>query len=112
MSGSHLSLIVMPIVIAFVLAFWISAVFYANAHPRKPHPHRVRTDVAGGTFQAVEGGRQLMPIPERPVDVPAPRSAAETHPEPAGGKQPDEATPLTGPASRLTAISASAGFAA
>lgn len=91
----------MPIVIALVLAGWISAVFYANAHPRKPHAHRARNDVAGGTFQAVEGGRQLMPIPERPVDVPAPRSAAaETYPESAGGNQPDEARPLTGPASR------------
>jgi hypothetical protein len=84
MSGSHLSLIVMPIVIALCLAGWIAAVFYANAHPRRPHQSRSRTDVAGGTFQAVEGGRQLMPIPERPVDVPAPRSAAEeTQPEPA-----------------------------
>lgn len=97
MSGSHLSLIVMPIVIAFVLAFWISLVFYANAHPRKPHPYRARTDVAGGTFQAVEGGRQLMPIPERPVDVPSPRSAAEeTYPEPGDRKRADEAMPLAG----------------
>lgn len=97
MSGSHLSLIVMPIVIAFALAFWLSAVFYANAHPRKPHVHRARTDVAGGTFQAVEGGRQLMPIPERPVEVPAPRSAADkTHPESAGTRKSDETRPLTG----------------
>ena len=94
---SHLSLIVMPIVIAIVLAGWISAVFYANAHPRRPHPYRARTDVAGGTFQAVEGGRQLMPIPERPVDVPAPRSAAEeAHPESAGTERADEARPLAG----------------
>jgi len=97
MSGSHLSLIVMPIVIALVLAFWISVVFYANAHPRKPHDYRARTDVAGGTFQAVEGGRQLMPIPERPVDVPAPRSAAdETYPESPRRRQPDDAHPVTG----------------
>ena len=97
MSGSHLSLIVMPIVIAIVLAGWISAVFYANAHPRKPHAYRARSDVAGGTFRAVEGGRQLMPIPERPVDVPAPRSAAdETYPESAGTRQADEVQPLGG----------------
>ena len=95
MSGSHLSLIVMPIVIAIVLAGWISAVFYANAHPRRPHAYRARTDVAGGTFQAIEGGRQLMPIPERPVDVPAPRSAAEeTYPESVGTERADEASPL------------------
>src|SRR5271165_4244423 len=95
MSGSHLSLIVMPIVFALVLAFWISVVFYANAHPRKPHPYRARTDVAGGTFQAIEGGRQLMPIPERPVDVPEPRSAAEeTYAETGDTKRADEARPL------------------
>ncbi|HEY2641178.1 MAG TPA: hypothetical protein VGI66_15020 [Streptosporangiaceae bacterium] len=95
MAGSHLSLIVMPIVIAFVLAFWISLVFYANAHPRKPHPYHSRTDVAGGTFQAVEGGRQLMPIPERPVDVPTPRAATDgTYPESAGTRRSDEARPL------------------
>jgi hypothetical protein len=91
MSGSHLSVIVMPIVISICLAGWISAVFYANAHPHKHHPHRSRTDVTGGTFQAVEGGRQLMPIPERPVDVPAQRPAEEpaeqeAHPEPASTK--------------------------
>jgi hypothetical protein len=91
MSGSHLSVIVMPIVIAISLVTWISAVFYANAHPRKSHPYRSRTDVAGGTFQAVEGGRQLMPIPERPVDVPAQRSAEESaaekaHQEPASAR--------------------------
>ena len=91
MPGSHLSVIVMPIVIAISLVTWISAVFYANAHPRKNHPYRSRTDVAGGTFQAVEGGRQLMPIPERPVDVPSQRSAEESaveeaHPEPASTK--------------------------
>jgi hypothetical protein len=77
----------MPIVIAISLTVWLSAVFYANAHPRKPHAYRSRTDVAGGTFQAVEGGRQLMPIPERPVDVPAQRSAAEEEqPEPSSTK--------------------------
>jgi hypothetical protein len=96
MAGSHLSLIVMPIVIAFVLAFWISIVFYANAHPRKPHPYHSRTDVAGGTFEAVEGGRQLMPIPERPVEVPTPRAATadETYPESAGTSRSDEARRL------------------
>ncbi|MGO8961201.1 MAG: hypothetical protein ACLQFR_28100 [Streptosporangiaceae bacterium] len=90
-----MSLIVMPIVIAIVLATWIAAVFYANAHPRKPHAYHARTDVSGGTFQAVEGGRQLMPIPERPVDVPAQRAAAEgTYPEPAGTSRPEDARPL------------------
>ncbi len=92
-----MSLIVMPIVIAIALAGWISAVFYANAHPRKAHADHSRTDVAGGTFQAVEGGRQLMPIPERPVDVPAPRSAAgEAYPAPSGATGAEEPRPLAG----------------
>ena len=81
MSGSTLSVIVMPIVISICLVVWLSAVFYANAHPRKPHAYRSHTDIAGGTFQAVEGGRQLMPIPERPVDVPAQRIAEESEEE-------------------------------
>ena len=34
MSGSHVAVIVMPIVIAICLAFWISLVYYATAHPK------------------------------------------------------------------------------
>lgn len=93
MSGSTLAVIVIPIVVAIVLAGWISAVFHANAHPIRKHPGQgARTDVAGGTFRAVEGGRQLMPIPERPVDVPAPRAAAE---EPGDLTPGEESRPLT-----------------
>ena len=63
MSGSHLSLIVMPIVIAVCLAFWISLVLYASLHPGwKHHAKPPRTDAAGGVFEATRGGRQLMPI--------------------------------------------------
>jgi hypothetical protein len=63
MSGSHLSLIIRPIVIALSLATWISLVYYASFHPRwKHHAGPRRTDAAGGVFEATHGGRQLMPI--------------------------------------------------
>jgi hypothetical protein len=93
MSGSHTAVIVMPIVIAIALFSWLGAVMWAGFHPRwKHHAQGPRTEVAGGAFQAVEGGRQLMPIPghrsapddeiaaivdAQNVDVPAARSAEE-----------------------------------
>jgi len=83
MSGSHVSLIVMPIVIALALAFWISLVYYASFHPRwKHHARPPRTEVAGGVFEATQGGRQLMPIWGDPVDaIPEqrPATASETY---------------------------------
>jgi len=68
----------MPIVIAAALAFWISLVLYAHRHPRwKHHGTPPRTEVAGGSFMAVDGGRQLEPIPgERAHEVPRPRAPA------------------------------------
>ncbi|HTZ91247.1 MAG TPA: hypothetical protein VMB74_02520 [Streptosporangiaceae bacterium] len=68
----------MPIVIAGSLAFWISLVLYAHRHPRwKHHGAPPRTEVAGGAFMAVDGGRQLEPIPGHSVhEIPVPRAAA------------------------------------
>jgi len=100
MSGSHLSLIVMPIVIAIALFSWLFAVLWASSHPRLKHHERPpRTEVAGGTFRAVEGGRQLMPIPEhRPAPVPGPRTAAsaENYQESAESGTTEESHPLVG----------------
>jgi hypothetical protein len=79
MSGSITSLFVMPIVIAAALTFWISIVLYAHRHPTwKHHPSPPRSEVAGGAFQAVDGGRQLEPIPGEPVHemIPTQRAAA------------------------------------
>lgn len=77
MSGSPTSLFVMPIVIAVALASWITLVFYAMSHPRwKHHGPPPRTEVAGGAFEATEGGRQLMPIWGEPPPVPGQRTAA------------------------------------
>jgi hypothetical protein len=80
MSGSHLSLIVMPIVIALALAFWISLVYYATAHPQwKHHGRPPRTDAAGGVFEATHSARQLMPLWGEPGDaIPQPRPAVGT----------------------------------
>ena len=83
MSGSMASLIVMPIVIALALTGWISLVYYAMFHPGwKHHATPPKTEVAGGAFEALHGGRQLMPIWGEPVDaIPGqrPATAAETY---------------------------------
>ncbi|MGB6457021.1 MAG: hypothetical protein WBH47_21340 [Streptosporangiaceae bacterium] len=88
MTGSTTAVIVLPIVIALALITWLSLVFYANAHPsRGRFSTDLRTEVRGGSFQAVEGGRQLMPIPEHRPAVPGqrPAGASETYRVPAGG---------------------------
>jgi hypothetical protein len=78
MSGTLAAIITIPIVTAIALFSWVSAVLYANAHPGRRRGTAMKTEVAGGAFQAVEGGRQLMPIPEhRPLGVPGPRTPAE-----------------------------------
>jgi hypothetical protein len=79
MTGGVTADIVLPIVIAVALASWLSLLFYANAHPsRGRHAVNLPTEVRGGEFQAVEGGRQLMPIPEHRPAVPGQRPAAAT----------------------------------
>jgi hypothetical protein len=78
MAGSHVAVIVMPIVIAVALAFWISLVYYASFHPRWKQQHRPpRTEVAGGAFEATHSGRQLEPLWGEPVEaIPQQREAA------------------------------------
>jgi hypothetical protein len=87
MTGSGTTDIVLPIVIAVCLVTWLSMVFWANAHPtRGRYSADLRTEVRGGSFRAVEGGRQLMPIPEHRPAVPGqrPAAASETYGVPAG----------------------------
>jgi hypothetical protein len=86
---------VLPIVIAVCLVTWLSLVFWANAHPtRGRYRTDLRTEVRGGSFQALEGGRQLMPIPEHRPAVPGQRAAAEseTYRVPAGATATATAT--------------------
>ncbi|HXW43206.1 MAG TPA: hypothetical protein VEL03_00355 [Streptosporangiaceae bacterium] len=91
MTGSVLAAVVIPIVTVVVLFIWVGAVLYADAHPRYKHQSSLpRTEVAGGAFQALDGGRQLMPIlgssntfPDgrlvQPGDIPAQRTAMTQH---------------------------------
>jgi hypothetical protein len=62
MSGPHVDEIVMPIVIALALFGWVFVVLWANRNPRWKHQSQLpRNEVTGGAFEAVDGGRQLMP---------------------------------------------------
>src|SRR5215470_1817210 len=95
---------IMALAFAAALALWIVLVFRAERLPPKPPqestPHR---EVIGGTFDALEGGRQVMPHPGAPL-VPQARhdvsrqggQAAEQAPEPVAGRAVPEqrATPL------------------
>lgn len=117
MSGSLSAIIAIPIVVVIALFTWIAAVLYANRHPRWAHHvaqqvQPLRTEVRGGAFEAVEGGRQLMPIPERrPAGVPGPRTAAGTETYHPSGAHPS-ATPRGATASgRAGQQSAPAGQA-
>jgi hypothetical protein len=78
MSGSLAAQIVIPIVAFLAVVGWASLVLYAGFHPgwkhKSPPP---RSEVAGGSFLATDGGRQLMPIPgELPLEIPLQRAAA------------------------------------
>jgi len=100
MTGGVTADIVLPIVIAVALTTWLLLLFYANAHPsRGQHAINLPTEVRGGEFQAVEGGRQLMPIPEHRPAVPGQRQSAatETYQVPARSTAGATAT-ATGPA--------------
>jgi hypothetical protein len=76
MSNNVLTEIFTPIVVAILLIVWIGGVFRANAHPGWGRRRDIKTEVSGGAFKAVHGGRQLMPIPGNwSQDVPAQRGA-------------------------------------
>jgi hypothetical protein len=97
MTGSPAAAWTIFIVVSIVLAGWLIAVMRADTHPKwKHHSNLPKYEVTGGAFQAVDGGRQLMPLPgERPVpvteeelararaDIPAQRTSAQ-QPAPAG----------------------------
>lgn len=79
-----------PIVAGIALVIWIGLCFWADSHPVHKRADKLPYEVSGGAFEARDGGRQLMPMPERPPmpteeeiaagaaippDVPAPRPA-------------------------------------
>jgi hypothetical protein len=71
---------IMAVAFAAAMALWITLVFMADrAAPhrqqREAGPHR---EVMGGAFDALEGGRQVMPDPGVPLVPEARRPEAET----------------------------------
>lgn len=58
---------------AFVvaLAAWLGLVFHADSHPvGKPHESLPHREVIGGSFDARDGGRQVMPDPREDAEPP------------------------------------------
>jgi hypothetical protein len=111
MAGSQLSLIVMPIVIALALTFWISLVYRASFNPLWRHHARPRrTEVAGGVFEARHGARQLEPLWAEPVEeIPQPREAAHAESYRAADALTAEQEPAaSGVAAGATAVRAGA----
>jgi len=75
MSGSLLTIIFIPIVVAIALGTWMFAVYHANRHPDSGPGKMPRREVIGGTFRS-GGGRQVMPRRDDPVDVAGEAAAA------------------------------------
>jgi hypothetical protein len=77
MPGSLAAQIVIPIISFLAVLFWVSIVLYASSHPVWKHKGvPPRSEVAGGSFMAVDGGRQLEPIPGKPApEIPVQRLA-------------------------------------
>jgi hypothetical protein len=102
MSGTLAAQIVIPIVGLLALFGWLAAVLYANSHPGwKHHGNLPKNEVAGGAFQALDGGRQLMPrFGGRPMSeagaagIPAQRTAAEQEAAAAAGHAAADDRPL------------------
>lgn len=99
MTGSTAAIITIPIVTALGLFTWLAMVLYASSHPHwRHHQQPPKTEVAGGSFRAVEGGRQVMPIPERdPAGVPAQRAAAAEESYDTASARAADATAAHGP---------------
>lgn len=84
MSHAALAAVVIPIVVAIALAFWITSVYRAHRHPgngNSPDAGR-RREVAGGSFRG-HGGRQVMPLPNTEPDPEL--DATEHDPQPGRG---------------------------
>lgn len=75
MVGSLAAVWTIPFVVAIVLFGWIFAVVRADTHPGWKHQDSPpKYEVTGGSFEAVDGGRQVMPrYGGRPVPTQADR---------------------------------------
>jgi hypothetical protein len=78
MAGSLVANIIIPIISFLAVLGWVSIVLYAGSHPAWKHKGvPPSSEVAGGAFMAVDGGRQLEPIPGKPApEIPVQRLAA------------------------------------
>lgn len=75
MSGSTLALIIIPIVIAGCLTFWISMVFHAERHPGTGRGGVPDREVTGGIFRG--DPRQWSPRRDAPVEEPSLETTSE-----------------------------------
>jgi hypothetical protein len=78
MPGSLAAQIIIPIVSFLGVFAWVTIVLYASTHPAWKHKGvPPRSEVAGGSFMAIDGGRQLEPIPGKPApEIPRQRLEA------------------------------------
>ena len=78
MGGSIAAIITIPIIAFLAVLGWVTLVLYGDRHGTWKHRGQPpRAGVAGGCFDATDGGRQLMPIPgQAPREIPVPRLAA------------------------------------
>lgn len=89
---------IMALAFALAVTTWISLVFWANRHPggkaQESWPHR---DVMGGSFSAMQGGRQVTPDPRVPPQSEADLAAeAEAARKVAAGPPAPRESPETG----------------
>jgi hypothetical protein len=77
MPGSLVAQIVIPIISFLGVFAWVLLVLWASTHPAWKHKGvPPRSEVAGGSFMAIDGGRQLEPIPGKPApEIPVQRLA-------------------------------------
>jgi hypothetical protein len=98
MSGSIYAIVLTPIVAFILLACWITAVYYADSHPRWKHQAPPpKYEVTGGSFQAIDGGRQLMP---HYLEVAEPGQPGAVHPATVPPQRSESGAPQHEPAGR------------
>lgn len=73
-------LVIMAAAFLMAIAVWIWLVFRADRRqPPPPQESSPQREVIGGAFRAREGGRQVMPDPDEPLQSPAgPASHGQT----------------------------------
>ena len=67
---------IMALAFAIAMALWIVLVFWAGRVKHKVHENSPRREVIGGSFEAHEGGRQVVPDPRE--SLPDPREPLDT----------------------------------